>query len=57
MVKQWLLYIKKSNPIPTNDVWIASIALQNNFTLITNDKHFKDVPNLKMIYWQKDLNL
>ncbi|MEO6870038.1 MAG: type II toxin-antitoxin system VapC family toxin [Ginsengibacter sp.] len=48
---------KKGKSIPTNDVWIASIALENNFTLITNDKHFKDVPNLKMIHWQKDLNL
>ena len=42
---------KKGKPIPTNDVWIAAIALQNNFTLITNDKHFKEVPNLKVINW------
>ena len=42
---------KKGKPIPTNDVWIAAIALQNNFTLITNDKHFKEVTNLKVINW------
>lgn len=42
---------KKGKPIPTNDVWIASIAIQNNFTLITNDKHFREVPNLKVINW------
>ena len=46
---------KKGMPIPTNDVWIASIAMQNNFTLITNDKHFIDIQNLKLIHWQKDL--
>ncbi|HUZ60522.1 MAG TPA: type II toxin-antitoxin system VapC family toxin [Hanamia sp.] len=44
---------KKGKPIPTNDVWIAAIALQHGLTLITNDKHFKEVPELKMINWQK----
>jgi tRNA(fMet)-specific endonuclease VapC len=45
---------KKGNPIPTNDAWIAAIALQHGFTLITNDKHFEEVPDLKMINWKKD---
>jgi tRNA(fMet)-specific endonuclease VapC len=44
---------KKGKPIPTNDVWIAAAALQHDFTLITNDKHFKEIPGLKMINWQK----
>ena len=44
---------KKGTPIPTNDVWIAAIALQNNFTLITNDNHSKEVANLKMINWEQ----
>ena len=43
---------KKGKPIPTNDVWIAAIALQNDFVLITNDNHFKEVPDLKIINWQ-----
>ncbi len=42
---------KKGKPIPTNDVWIASIALQHNFTLITNDGHFKEVANLRFKKW------
>lgn len=43
---------KKGKPIPTNDAWIAAIALQHGFTLITNDKHFEEVPDLKMINWK-----
>jgi len=40
---------KQGTPIPENDIWIAAIALQNNYTLVTNDKHFKNVKNIKTI--------
>ncbi|HEY1835428.1 MAG TPA: type II toxin-antitoxin system VapC family toxin [Candidatus Saccharimonadales bacterium] len=30
--------------IPTNDIWIAAICLQNNLALATADTHFKKVP-------------
>ena len=33
-------------PIPTNDVWIASIALDTGARLVTLDAHFKQVPTL-----------
>jgi len=33
-------------PIPENDIWIASIALQYNLKLITRDSHFDNVPGL-----------
>ena len=36
---------KKGKPIPTNDVWIAAIARQYEFTLITRDKHFNEIEN------------
>ena len=42
---------KKGKPIPTNDVWIAAIALQHGFTLITNDGHFKEIPGLLFKKW------
>ena len=42
---------KSGKPIPTNDVWIASIALQNNLTLITQDKHFLEINQLKTKYF------
>jgi len=38
---------KKGTPIPENDIWIAAIAIQNNFTLITNDRHFANINLLK----------
>lgn len=42
---------KKGKPIPTNDVWIAALAIQNDFTLITRDKHFKEIDSLKVKNW------
>lgn len=38
---------KKGTPIPENDIWIAASAMQHDFTLITNDKHFATINLLK----------
>jgi tRNA(fMet)-specific endonuclease VapC len=35
--------------IPENDLWIASIAILKDLTLISYDKHFKNIENLKLI--------
>jgi tRNA(fMet)-specific endonuclease VapC len=40
---------KKGKPIPTNDIWIASIALQHGLKLYTHDQHFKSVPGLVFV--------
>ena len=37
------------NPIPTNDIWIASIAFQSGLKLFTLDKHFQKVPGLFLV--------
>jgi predicted nucleic acid-binding protein len=37
---------KKGKPIPTNDIWIASTAMQYGFSLFSLDKHFKEVNGL-----------
>ncbi len=42
---------KKGKPIPTNDVWIASTAIQHNLVLITRDKHFNEIEGLKIKKW------
>jgi tRNA(fMet)-specific endonuclease VapC len=42
---------KKGIPIPTNDVWIAAIAIQHKLTLITLDKHFNEIEGLKLKKW------
>ena len=41
---------KLGKPIPTNDVWIAATAIQYNLTLLTADRHFAEINNLKSIY-------
>lgn len=38
-------------PIPTNDIWLAAIALQYDAVLVTNDKHFAVVPGLRAENW------
>ena len=35
-------------PIPLNDVWIASHALETGSVLITYDQHFKNVAGLRL---------
>lgn len=36
-------------PIPTNDVWIAALALQAAMPLLTFDAHFAHVPGLELV--------
>jgi tRNA(fMet)-specific endonuclease VapC len=42
---------KKGKPIPENDIWIAAIALQHNLTVVSRDKHFKEITGLKLKTW------
>jgi tRNA(fMet)-specific endonuclease VapC len=40
---------RSGDPIPTNDLWIAALALQHGTKLFTMDKHFKKVRGLFLI--------
>jgi tRNA(fMet)-specific endonuclease VapC len=40
---------RRGTPIPTNDIWIAALALQHNLLLMTADKHFLFVPDLQIL--------
>ena len=40
---------KKGKPIPTNDIWIASVAFQHGLPLFTKDRHFEYIPGLILI--------
>lgn len=42
---------KQGTPLPMNDIWIAACAIETDSTLITYDKHFLNIPNLKL--WGK----
>jgi len=37
---------RQGTPIPTNDIWIAAIALQHGLPLLTRDEHFFHVAGL-----------
>jgi len=37
---------KQGTPIPTNDMWLASLVLQHNLALHARDKHFDHLPQL-----------
>ena len=40
---------KQGTPIPTNDLWIAALALQHDLLLFTRDKHFDHLPQVPVI--------
>ena len=40
---------KKGKPVPTNDIWIASVAFQYGFPLFTKDRHFEQISGLILI--------
>jgi tRNA(fMet)-specific endonuclease VapC len=37
--------------IPSNDIWIAAIAMQHDLTLVTRDTHFQNVEDLSLEAW------
>ena len=37
---------RAGSPVPDNDLWVASLALEHDLTLITRDRHFQRVPQL-----------
>jgi len=40
---------KQGTPIPTNDIWIAALALQHSLVLFARDTHFDALPQLTRI--------
>jgi tRNA(fMet)-specific endonuclease VapC len=39
----------QGTPIPTNDLWIASLAIQNDLHLCSGDRHFKSLAQIPVI--------
>jgi tRNA(fMet)-specific endonuclease VapC len=37
---------KQGSPIPTNDMWLAALALQHNLVLHSRDAHFDHLPQI-----------
>lgn len=39
----------QGTPIPTNDLWIAALAIEHGLPLVTRDAHFAHIPQLVRI--------
>jgi tRNA(fMet)-specific endonuclease VapC len=37
----------EGNLIPDHDIWIAATAIRHDLTLITRDRHFERIPDLR----------
>ncbi|MDR3405388.1 MAG: type II toxin-antitoxin system VapC family toxin [Chthoniobacter sp.] len=42
---------KKGTPIPSNDLWIAALAVQHGLPIVSQDKHFDLVPGIRRVAW------
>lgn len=42
---------KAGTPIPENDIWIASLALEHQLPLAARDAHFDLVIGLQVLKW------
>lgn len=47
----WCELKQKGRMIPTNDVWIAALCVQHQYTLLTRDSDFQHVPLLQTQGW------
>jgi predicted nucleic acid-binding protein len=46
-----LSLMKKGRPIPTNDIWIAALAIESGSVLLTFDRQFESIPGLRLHSW------
>ena len=44
----YALLRSQGTPIPTNDIWIAAIAIQHSLPLYTRDHHFNKISQLEL---------
>jgi tRNA(fMet)-specific endonuclease VapC len=40
---------KAGTPIPTNDIWIAALAIEHDLILYSRDAHFDQIPSLAQL--------
>lgn len=40
---------EQGTPIPTNDLWIASLVVQHDLVLCSGDRHFDHLPQLNRV--------
>jgi len=45
---------RSGKPIPENDVWISALALEYGLPVLSDDRHFDAVRNVKRVTWSVD---
>jgi tRNA(fMet)-specific endonuclease VapC len=45
----YLALVKKGAKIPINDVWIAACCMETGGTLVTRDRHFRNVEQIETV--------
>jgi len=40
---------RAGTPVPTNDIWIAALALREGATVLTFDEHFRSIPRVGVL--------
>ena len=40
---------RQGTPIPTNNLWIAALAIQHDLPLLSSDRHFSHLPQLLIL--------
>lgn len=50
---EWRTRLRLQNigPAKLNDVWIAALCIQHDLPLLTNDRGFDSIPDLRVIHW------
>ena len=38
---------RAGTPVPDNDLWIAALAMEHDLAVITRDRHFESIPQLR----------
>ncbi len=42
---------RAGTPIPSNDLWIAALAIQHGLPIVSRDAHFDRVPTVTRVTW------
>ncbi|MBK8999101.1 MAG: PIN domain-containing protein [Myxococcales bacterium] len=43
---------RRGRPIPSNDAWIAALALQHELPVLSRDSHFDEVDGVRRVGWE-----
>jgi predicted nucleic acid-binding protein len=42
---------RRGRPIPSNDAWIAALAVEHGLPVVSRDGHFDAIEGVRRIHW------